>query len=52
MPEQESEKTRADTWFEIGKLHAECGCMLRDAPDFEFHADWQNYLAGVRAAVL
>lgn len=52
IAESETEESRADIHFEIGKDAAEGGfiCLAPDA--FQFHADWQNYLAGLRAAVL
>lgn len=53
MPEQESAKTRAQTFYDCGKEWAENNSTTPIRPnDFDYHADWQNFLAGVRAAVL
>lgn len=41
----------SDDWFALGKQDAEDG-FVRAPAFFYSHADWQNYLAGVRAAVL
>lgn len=51
MPEQESEP-RWEVFYGVGKLMTEAGGPILKPADFERHADWQNYLAGVRAAVL
>ena len=46
--------TRADSFFQAGIVAAsrEDFFVALSADAFEFHADFQNYLAGIRSAVI